>query len=159
MKGAISLKRILVDAEKCSGCRFCQMLCSFRHEGKFSTQLSRITVMKEDKYGFDYPVLCHQCEHCFAVAACPTGALTQTESGVVNLNSETCAGCGLCLNACPFKAVKLDESSKPLLCDLCGGKPLCVERCPTKALSLGDAAAEDPEKAFVKLLRRWGIGG
>jgi len=152
------LKRILVEAEKCAGCRFCEMLCSFHHEKKFSTQSSRITVTKEDKYSFDYPILCHQCDPCPSIAACPTGALAKTEFGVVSLNREVCACCGLCVNACPYCAVKLDESLKPVICDLCGGTPICVEKCPTKALSLWDGEAEKPEEAIRKVLRRWGIG-
>lgn len=151
------MKRILVDAEKCAGCRFCEMLCAFYHERKFSTRLSRITVTKEDKCGFDYPILCHQCDACPSVAACPAGALAKTELGVIGLNSEACAGCGLCVNACPYGAVKLDESLKPLICDLCGGTPICVERCPTKALSFSDGEAEKPEEAIRRILRKWSI--
>jgi len=153
------LRRILVDAVKCAGCRYCEMLCSFHHEGKFSPSLSRVTVIKEDRYGLDYPVLCHQCDPCPSVEACPTGALRRTELGVISLDEEACIGCGRCVEACPYDAVKLDKASRPLICDLCGGDPLCVKRCPTGALTFTEAEVEfeKPEEAFRAILRRWGI--
>lgn len=155
------MRRIHVDVEKCAGCRYCEMLCSFYHEGRFSPRLSRVTVFKEDKYGLDYPVFCHQCDPCPSITACPNGALTRTESGVIILNEELCVGCGLCAESCTFNAVKLDESSKPIICDLCGGEPLCVKRCPTGALSLVDSEIEfkRPEEVFKAILKRWGISG
>lgn len=153
------MRRIIVDAERCAGCRYCEMLCSFHHERKFSPSLSRVTIIKEDKYGLDYPILCHQCNLCPSVDACPTGALTKIERGIIDLNEEACIGCGLCVEACTYNAVKLDESSKPLICDLCGGDPLCVDRCPTGALTLADTEeeGEHPEEAFKEILKRWGI--
>ena len=154
------MRRILVDAERCAGCRLCEMVCSFHHEAKFSPGLSRVRVIKEDKHGFDYPVLCHQCDPCPSTAACPTGALTMRE-GVVHLNEEACTGCGACVEACVFDAVKLDESLKPLICDLCGGEPACVERCPTDALAFAESGEgfDSPEEVRRELMRRWGIGG
>jgi carbon-monoxide dehydrogenase iron sulfur subunit len=153
------LKRIHVDAERCSGCRFCEMICSFKHEGRFSPNLSRIRVVKEDKHGFDYPVFCHQCDSCPSVAACPVDALSRTEVGIIQLNKDACTGCGSCKDACTFEALELDESSRPLACDLCGGKPICVSRCPTNAISFVDSEAEfpRPELESRRLLRKWGI--
>ncbi|MFQ6053443.1 MAG: 4Fe-4S dicluster domain-containing protein [Candidatus Bathyarchaeia archaeon] len=155
------MKRILVDALKCSGCRLCEMVCSLRHEARFSPSLSRVTVIKEDRYGFDYPVFCHQCDPCPSIAACPAGALTRIGDGTVHVDGESCTGCGACVEACTFDAVKLDGCSKPLICDLCGGDPACVERCPTEALSFVDyeGAFHGPEEALRGLMRRWGIVG
>lgn len=155
------MKRICVDAAKCSGCRFCEMICSFGHEGKFSTHLSRITVIKEDKHGLDYPVLCHQCDVCPPISVCPADALKRNELGVINVNKDACTGCGSCVGTCMFHALKLDKSSKPFTCDLCRGKPICVERCPTKALTYeeSETAMSRPEDAFAELLKRWNISG
>lgn len=153
------MKRIHIDAEKCSGCRFCEMICSFRHEGKFGTGLSRITVIKEDKHGFDYPIVCHQCDSCASITACPTSALTRTVLGTIRVNQDACTGCGSCIGACPFEALKLDHSSRPLVCDLCEGEPACVKRCPTDALTFTESDSDDDRSEDVskKLLRRWGI--
>ncbi len=153
------MKRIIIDAEECVGCRLCEMVCSFHHEGRFSPSLSRVTVIKEDKHGLDYPVLCHQCDPCPSVGACPEGALTRTKSGVIHLDSYACVGCGNCVDTCAFNAIKLGESGKPIICDLCDGNPLCVERCPTNALIFKEyeAGFEHPEKIFEVILRRWEI--
>jgi Fe-S-cluster-containing hydrogenase component 2 len=155
------LKRITVDATQCSGCRYCEMVCSYRHEGKFRPTHSRVAVIREDKYGMDYPVLCRQCEPCQAIDACPSGALKQSVDGVVRVDHDMCTSCGVCAGACPYDAIKLDGSSKALLCDHCGGQSACVKRCPTKALIYGESEfiSEHPEEVFQDLKRRWGIGG
>jgi len=153
------MKRINIDAEKCSGCRYCEMVCSFHHERKFSTNLSRISVVKEDRYGFDFPIVCHQCDTCPSVTSCPTGAMARSESGIIQVREDLCTGCGACVNSCTFKALKLDGASRPLVCDLCSGEPACVKRCPTGALSFKDSETpfDQPEDARRKLLSRWGI--
>jgi len=152
------LKRLIVDAAMCAGCRFCEMVCSFHHEGKFSPSLSRMTVIKEDEFGMDYPVFCRQCSTCPPVESCPTGALKKDV--IIMLDKEACTGCGICIEACTYDAIKMDESTKPLICDLCGGDPVCAERCPTEAIKFGEAEvfSETPEDAFRELRGRWGIG-
>lgn len=137
---------------------FCEMVCSFHHEGKFSPRLSRVTVVKEDKYGLDYLVFCHQCNPCPSISTCPSGALNRTKRGVIYVNGDACIGCGNCVNACIFDAIKPDENAKPLVCDLCKGKPVCVEKCPTEALSFVETEEfYRHEEAFKNLLERWGI--
>ncbi len=155
------MKRILVDAERCAGCRYCEMICSFSHEGRFSPSLSRITVIKEDRFGFDYPILCRLCDACPPVDACPSKALKRSPDGTLRLDEEGCSGCGICVKACPHSALKIGGSSRPICCDLCGGKPLCVERCPTGALTYQEAEEFDerPMEALRRLMERWGIHG
>jgi carbon-monoxide dehydrogenase iron sulfur subunit len=155
------LKKIHVKSEKCSGCRICELVCSFHHEGRFNPRLSRIAVVKEDKYGLDYPVFCHQCKPCPVIAACPSYALKRGALGVIYVDEEACTKCGICVNACLFDAIPKNEASRPLICDLCGGEPRCVEKCPTKALVFTDSKLEfnRSEEEFQKLLERWGIIG
>jgi Fe-S-cluster-containing hydrogenase component 2 len=154
----MNLKKIIIDAEKCAGCRFCEMVCSFHHEKKFNPKLSRVVVIKDDKYGLDYPIFCHQCEPCPSLSACPFSALNRIENGVIRVDKQECNGCGACVDSCLFNAVHLDETSKPLICDLCGGKPICVDRCPTTALIFAEGGKDEyPERVFKKLLSRWTI--
>lgn len=154
------MERLLVEAEKCAGCRQCEMVCSFWHEEKFSPTLSRVTVIKVDEKGVDYPVFCRQCPTCPPEEACPTDAFKRTPEGVVDVDDDACNGCGQCVAACGFAAVKLNLESKPVVCDLCGGSPICVERCPTGAILYEEAGFfdETPDEAFSRLLGRWGIG-
>jgi Fe-S-cluster-containing hydrogenase component 2 len=155
------LKRLVVKAEKCSGCRYCEMVCSFQHEKKFSPSMSKITVVKEDKFGMDYPLFCRQCDACPPIDSCPTQALRKNEDGKLALDKLLCIGCGACIASCKFEALKIGEDSTPVICDLCGGDPVCVKRCPTKALGFVEAEAEDRrhEEIFRELRERWGIIG
>jgi Fe-S-cluster-containing hydrogenase component 2 len=137
------------------------MNCSYKHEGKFSPILSRISVIKEDKHGMDYPVFCRQCEPCPAVDACSYDALIQNGEGIIFCKHDTCTGCGICVSACQYNAIKMNEASKPVICDLCNGEPVCVKKCPTKALRFGESPfyEETYEEVFGELKRRWGIVG
>ncbi len=53
-----------------------------------------------------------------------------------------CVGCGLCVDACPFDALVLEDDKAVVLssCTLCG---LCVESCEYKAIEM-------PEREMVK---------
>jgi carbon-monoxide dehydrogenase iron sulfur subunit len=153
------MRRILIDVDRCSGCRLCEALCSFAHEGRFRPSTSRITVMKEDGFGFDLPVICWHCSRCNAVESCPVGALKRGAERLICVEEEKCTGCGKCVEACRLDAIKLHPTKRtPLICDQCGGKPLCVEKCPTKALAYAETKMPRP-KSFNRVLRetsrRW----
>ena len=152
------MKRITVDAGKCAGCRYCELACSGHHHHLFSPTLSRVTVVKDDHRGLDYPVLCHQCEECPPEDSCPTGAIKRVGGCIVV--EEGCVGCGLCIEKCRFRAVKLVDG-RPITCDLCGGAPECVKRCPTGALSYGEYSGGygSVEDELNRLQRRLGITG
>jgi carbon-monoxide dehydrogenase iron sulfur subunit len=155
------MKRIVVDVDRCSGCRLCEAVCSFAHENLFGPSASRITVLKEDAFGFDLPVMCWHCIRCVAIERCPSKALNRNPEGLVCANGEKCIGCGKCVKACRLRAIKLHpERHTPLICDLCGGKPLCVRKCPTKALAYSETRMQRPKlpgKVVEETLRKWGI--
>jgi carbon-monoxide dehydrogenase iron sulfur subunit len=153
------MKRILIDAAKCSGCRLCELTCSFAHEGQFRPSVARIKVVKEDRFGLDLPVVCWHCSPCNAMENCPSNALERNEQGLIIVNEEKCSGCGECAESCPIGAIKLhSEKNIPLICDQCDGKPLCVEKCPTKALEYAEAETSQPrlpDEIIQDALRRW----
>ncbi len=131
--------RIKVDPLKCTGCRSCELACSFEHENVFSPELSRIKVYSDEETGADTINVCRQCGNAPCVEICPVGALVRNELGAVVLNEERCVKCGLCVEACPFDAISLHMDKKtPLICDLCGGKPKCVEVCPSNAITFDE---------------------
>ena len=134
------------------------MVCSFFHDRIFNPTLSRITVFKDDKLGFDYPITCRQCNVCPPIDFCTAKALSKKE-GVIQVDKWLCIGCGTCVEYCNYGAVKLNVEEKPVICDLCGGMPECVSRCPTGALEYLDVEefSETLEEAKQKLCKIWGI--
>jgi carbon-monoxide dehydrogenase iron sulfur subunit len=53
---------IFVDAEKCAGCRLCEMACSMAHHGILSPDRARIRVLKFEGGKGNVPLMCQACE-------------------------------------------------------------------------------------------------
>ncbi len=121
---------ILVDVEKCSGCRLCEFACSLKHEGVVWPEASRIKVF-EYAPAIIVPHLCRQCPDYPCVKACPTEALSVDEStGAVIVDAGRCVLCRRCIEACPARVPRIIKGkSHVLICDLCGGEPECVKVC------------------------------
>jgi carbon-monoxide dehydrogenase iron sulfur subunit len=155
------LKRISADIGRCSGCRICETVCSFAKENAFAPSLARISVLRQDDFGLDYPIVCWHCDPCKAMENCPQEALERNGQGLVFVNEKKCVGCKVCLDACVIGATKLHpEKGIPQICDQCGGSPLCVQKCPTKALTYVEAEEQQPRlpsQVIKEALRRWGI--
>ena len=82
-------KKIFVFHEICSGCRNCEMWCSFANSKGFHVAKARIRVDKDPKGELDIPIVdCSgQCPHPYneeglplCVEMCPTGTLVYTET-------------------------------------------------------------------------------
>lgn len=142
-------KMILVDYEKCTGCRYCETVCTVQHEGLCNPSLARIKVMKSEMSGFVAPTLCRQCEDAPCVKMCPVRALSRVEDGLgrVSVNYDVCIGCKTCIVACPFGDMKFHATRRRVIkCDLCDGDPVCVKACSTDALRYVDASEADRVK-------------
>lgn len=118
-------------------------------------ELMRVT---EQEYGTGMPNIdvlylalsCGHCAHMACAEACPKGCITKEgQIGAVVVDAQSCIGCGLCKNACPFgapqfyrepKAAPAGQKPKMVKCDLClervsaGLKPACVAACRVRAL-------------------------
>lgn len=60
------------------------------------------------------------------------------ESATAVVNEELCAGCGMCVDVCPYDAPALDElwgvsRINPVLCEGCGA---CAATCPSSAIRM-----------------------
>lgn len=144
-------ERMLVNPDACTGCRRCELACSFKHEGKYWPEASRVRVDKDERKGIDFPFVCRQCGTAKCVEACALGALSRdSATKAVIVDRAKCAKCYACRTACPFHAIHVDAEGLPLICDLCGGEPACAEGCPTGALRFGRAGDAGGSPRFAQ---------
>lgn len=129
-------KTVLIDAEKCAGCRACEVFCALNHFGECAPAKARIHIVKWEMLGVFVPVSCRRCDRPACQIVCPVGATYRDPlTGAMLVDSARCLGCYACVSACPFGATTVDpDTGRVLKCDLCGGDPICVKVCPTGAL-------------------------
>ena len=51
------MSRIILDISKCTGCKKCEVTCSFYRSGKVDNHISRIKVISLYEIGIDGPVI------------------------------------------------------------------------------------------------------
>ena len=134
-------KVLMIEQEKCTGCRQCEMVCSVFHTGASNPSRSRIKVVKWEHAGFYLPMTCQNCEDPFCVEVCPTKACYKDlENQRVVIDKNKCIGCKTCIVACPFGAPLFDSVERvSIKCDYCDGDPQCVRFCEAKAITYVDA--------------------
>lgn len=67
---------------------------------------------------------------------------------LIYVKKDICTGCGICLSACPFSAIEMQEDKAYIneACTLCGA---CLDVCPEKAICREQAEApSDKAKTF-----------
>lgn len=156
-------KVILFDTSLCSGCYNCQISCKDEHvgndwrpyaapqpnTGQFWLKLEDHVRGSMPKVKLHYIAkMCAHCEHPACMEACPVGAITKREDGLVLIDPDACVGCGACAAACPVGAIY--ENAEAGIFQKCTGcahlldngyaEPRCVEACHTGALRWVDAA-------------------
>lgn len=141
-------RQLIINPQKCTGCRMCEVACSFQKERASVPSKARIHVLKWEKQGLDIPITCFQCTTALCMEACPVSALSRDkEYGSVVVSEEKCIGCKLCVLACPFGGIGFDmDKGKAIKCDLCNGDPRCAKICPTGAIKYTDVTSAIMEK-------------
>lgn len=135
-------KEIVIDISKCTGCGYCELICSFTHHDEFNPRKARIRVNTFIEKSMAVPVVCYQCEDPWCVNACPAGALhietdTSANTRMITVDKSQCVGCKMCTLACPFGCIEVTDGQAEK-CDLCGGTPQCVNVCRAGALQFID---------------------
>lgn len=137
MSTSVQVQKMSVDPKKCSGCRICEQVCVFFHEGEFNPRRARIKILRKEREGIYAPLICNQCKKCIPV--CPSEALSWDEKFcVIRVDGNRCTGCGQCIDVCDEAAIFLDPISGVVkICDLCNGDPKCVKWCGEGVLKYG----------------------
>jgi anaerobic carbon-monoxide dehydrogenase iron sulfur subunit len=135
-------KVLVVDQQKCTGCRLCELVCSVHHTGASNPSRSRIKVVKWEHVGVYLPMTCNHCEKAYCVEVCPTKACHREleNNNRVVIDKNLCIGCRTCVVACPFGHPFFDVQERVTVkCDFCDGDPKCVAFCDMKAVAYVDA--------------------
>jgi len=129
-------KALMINHEKCTGCRLCELVCAVKHDGISNPTRSRIKVMKWEMEGLYIPMSCQQCEDAPCENGCPVGAISRNETlNRVEVDQQICIGCRTCVSVCPFGAMTFNAIDRQVIkCDLCDGDPQCVRFCDVKAV-------------------------
>jgi len=131
----------VIDSERCVGCQSCMFACVRRH-GRGGLAGTRVQVRSDGgiERGF-VVIVCRACPDPQCMKVCPADALAPREGGGVNVLSDRCLGCGLCVKACPLDAIFWDEETdKPAICVHCG---YCAKHCPHGVLALEEHEVHD----------------
>lgn len=176
---------MLVDLRRCAGCYACVVACQMWNNEKPGVAWNHVELREwDDGETAHRSYLPHACMHCVdapCVAACSTGASYAREDGIVVVDYDTCTGCGMCLEACPYGARTINtndawffdaESPAPYeaegiqrinvaeKCIFCyprvdqGLEPACVHTCPGRARTFGDL--DDPESEVSQAIAAGG---
>jgi Fe-S-cluster-containing dehydrogenase component len=142
---------LIIDCTSCWGCKTCEVACKQENDAPDGIKL--IAVIEEDCNPVDHKtdVMFHSnvCMHCDAppcVDSCPEDAIAQRDDGIVVLDEETCTGCRLCMDACPYRAISFDtQKDVAKKCNLChhrvdnGLIPACADNiCLAHCIYFGD---------------------
>ena len=138
-----AVKTIRIDADKCNGCRACEVICSAMHSTpRFSTTnpaRSRIRVIRDPLADIYLPVYAGE----YTAAEC-----AGRDRYVID--GKTYDECAFCRASCPSRDFfKEPDSGLPLKCDMCESdptlsEPMCVSWCLTGALVFEQREVEEP---------------
>jgi len=166
--------------ELCYSCGTCVSKCMIQQKGEpeFNPRrLLRLVMMEMKDEAFESRTtwLCSACDLCYP--ACPqeihiSGVINAVKAIAVNqgqkttlktaiVDQQTCVACGLCVQACPYDAIKLVETKVPYrgmvqianvdpgLCMACG---LCSAVCRSTSIRITE---EYSDESVIENLWDW----
>jgi benzoyl-CoA reductase subunit BamC len=136
------VKRIKIDADKCNGCRACEIICSsFHAEPQYSSinpAKARIHIITHRLKNIWLPVFAGE----YTPAECPG-------RDIYVIDGKEYDECAFCRAVCPSRDLFKDpDSGLPLKCDMCEGEdmPLCVQWCHNDVLVFEEKEEEVEEQ-------------
>jgi Fe-S-cluster-containing dehydrogenase component len=150
-------KAMLIDQTKCIGCSACSVECKDKYGASYGILRTKMNSYESGSYpNVKLRFRKNACMHCLVAACeaiCPVKAIFRVpgdNGNMVEVDKETCIGCGACIGACPFTVPQLDPEDGRNMekCSFCaqrvaeGGKStFCAEACPVGAIAFGDRDA------------------
>ena len=105
------MRRIMIDASKCDGCKNCTIACMQAHRETPGTvyDLDLTDIRNESRNhieklpdGTYRPIFCRHCDQPECVMSCMSGALTKDpKTGLVSYDETKCGSCFMCVMNCP----------------------------------------------------------
>ena len=143
---------LFYDPDKCSGCLYCMIVCSFHHFGVIDLDRAYLRVHSDPSDVLSFVnAYCAHCEHPSCEAVCPVdpkAVVKDPSTGIVTIEGFRCIGCRSCVYACPISIPHFDDASRVCVkCDLCDGDPLCAKFCSTGALK---ALSREEARRLIK---------
>jgi len=142
MANTKKVRVITVDADKCNGCRTCEIMCSSYHAvprySSINPARSRIQVITDRLNNQWLPVF--------------AGEYTASECTGRNrylIDGKLYGECDFCRATCPSRGLfKEPDSGLPLKCDMCleEEKPICVKWCLNDVLQFEEREVETDEE-------------
>jgi benzoyl-CoA reductase subunit BamC len=155
------IKTIKIDADKCNGCRGCEIACSSFHAtprySSVNPARSRVQIISHRLQDIWLPVFAGEY----------TGSECMGRDKYV-IEGKEYDECGFCRASCPSRDIfKEPDSGLPLKCDMCEGedKPVCVEWCLNDVLIYEereeeveeDVKIEDVEVGLESMVDKYGL--
>lgn len=141
MANTKKIRVITIDADKCNGCRSCEIICSSYHSNPRYSSInparSRIQVITNRLNNQWLPVFAGE----YTAAEC-------TGRNKYVIDGKTYDECDFCRASCPSRDLfKEPDSGLPLKCDMCLEEetPMCVKWCLSEVLKVEEreVAAEE----------------
>lgn len=138
-----------INMDRCIGCNACTIACKSFYQLEPSINRRFVRQVDEKLTGTAkrcyISTACNHCDEPACAKACPTGAYTKLDNGIVKHNQNRCIGCQMCATACPYGVPQFDTVKKKMdKCSMCydrleqGENPICVASCPMEAISIID---------------------
>ena len=106
---------MVIDIGTCVGCQACTVACKTENQSPrdawYAPVIEWETGVFPDATLNYLPTLCNHCEDAPCVTACPSGAITRRDDGIVIANEDICIGSRACMAACPYGAINFFEDS------------------------------------------------
>jgi carbon-monoxide dehydrogenase iron sulfur subunit len=80
---------MIVDAERCTGCGRCELVCSMAKIGEYNPKKSHIRVLRNDDFDTHIPI--------------------------IQYGEDRCDFCGECVKICPTKVLKIVSPEEAIL--------------------------------------------